>query len=149
MTDIKSPEERSLNMAKIRSRDTKPEEFIRKLLFNCRYRYRKNAGHIPGHPDAWLAKFNTALFVHGCFWHQHEGCKYAYMPKSRVTFWKTKFQKNVERDAVVRKQLADKGIRILIIWECTVKQMMKSKAVRDENLNKISRFLESDKSSSV
>lgn len=148
MTDIKSPKERSLNMAKIRSRDTKPEEFIRKLLFNCRYRYRKNAGHIPGHPDAWLAKFNTALFVHGCFWHQHEGCKYAYMPKSRVTFWKTKFQKNVERDAFVRKQLADKGIRSLIIWECTVKKMMKSKAARDENLNRIIRFLESDKSSS-
>ena len=70
------------------------------------------------------------------------------MPKSRVTFWKTKFQKNVERDAFVRKQLADKGIRSLIIWECTVKKMMKSKAARDENLNRIIRFLESDKSSS-
>lgn len=148
MADIKSPEERSLNMAKIRSRDTMPEEFIRKLLFNCRYRYRKNAGHITGHPDAWLAKYNTALFVHGCFWHQHEGCKYAYMPKSRVAFWKTKFQKNVERDAAVRRQLADKGIRSLVIWECTVKKMMKSKAARDENLNRIIQFLDSDKGSS-
>ncbi len=148
MADIKSPEERSLNMAKIRSKDTKPEEFIRKLLFNCGYRYRKNACHIPGHPDAWLAKYNAAVFVHGCFWHQHEGCKYAYMPKSRVDFWKTKFQKNVHRDAVVIKQLAGRSIRSLIIWECTVKKMMKSKAARDENLNRIILFLKSDEKSS-
>lgn len=144
MADIKSPEERSQNMAKIRSRDTKPEEYVRKLLFSRGYRYRKNVNHVPGHPDAWLAKYNTALFVHGCFWHRHAGCKYAYMPKSRIEFWETKFRKNIERDAVVREQLAEKGIRILIIWECTVKKMMRSEDTQDAILQKVIQFLESD-----
>ena len=120
MADIKSPQERSRNMAKIRSRDTKPEDYVRKLLFGQGYRYRKNVGGIPGHPDAWLPKYNTALFVHGCFWHRHAGCRYAYTPKSRVDFWADKFQKNIARDSAVRKQLADGKIRVLVIWECTV-----------------------------
>ena len=144
MADIKSPEERSQNMAKIRSRDTKPEEYVRKLLFSRGYRYRKNVNHVHGHPDAWLAKYKTALFVHGCFWHRHAGCKYAYMPKSRIEFWETKFRKNIERDVVVRKQLAEKGIRILIIWECTVKKMMRSEDTQEAILQKVIQFLESD-----
>ena len=117
MADIKSPEERSRNMAKIRSRDTKPEDYVRKLLFGQGYRYRKNVSGIPGHPDAWLPKYNTALFVHGCFWHRHAGCRYAYTPKSRVDFWTDKFRKNTARDAAVREQLAAGGIRVLVIWE--------------------------------
>lgn len=144
MADIKSPEERSKNMAKIRSRDTKPEEYVRKLLFSRGYRYRKNASQVPGHPDAWLAKYNTALFVHGCFWHRHENCKHAYMPKSRVEFWETKFRKNIERDAFVKEQLAERKTRILIIWECTVKRMMKSDETQEAVLQKIIQFLESD-----
>ncbi len=144
MADIKSPEERSRNMAKIRSRDTKPEEYIRKLLFSRGFRYRKNAKGIPGHPDVWLKKYNAAMFVNGCFWHRHAGCKYAYTPKSRVDFWETKFQKNIERDAVVKEQLGSIHIRTLIVWECTVKKMMKSEAVRDEALNSIVCFLKSD-----
>lgn len=130
MTDIKSPEERSLNMSKIRSKDTKPEVWFRKELFARGYRYRKNIASIPGHPDLWLAKYNTAVFVHGCFWHRHEGCKYAYMPKSRVEFWEKKFQKNVERDNAIREQLQNQGIKVLIIWECTVNRMMKSDDAR-------------------
>lgn len=82
MTDIKSPEERSRNMAAIRSKDTKPEVYLRKLLFAQGYRYRKNYKKIPGHPDIYLPKYRTAIFVHGCFWHRHQGCKYAYMPKA-------------------------------------------------------------------
>ena len=147
MADIKSPEERSRNMAKIRSRDTKPEEYVRKLLFRNGYHYRKNVSSVPGHPDAWLAKFNTALFVHGCFWHRHEGCKFAYTPKSRVEFWADKFRKNIERDNAVKKQLADRNIRSLIIWECTVKQMMKSDAERQRILNLIAHFLVSEDNS--
>ena len=146
MADIKSPEERSRNMAKIRSKDTKPEVWLRKQLFKYGYRYRKNVNTVPGHPDVWLAKYNTALFVHGCFWHRHEGCKFAYMPKSRVEFWETKFHKNIERDIAVKKQLADTGIRSLIIWECTVKKMMKSEILRDEYLMRIIQFLESSES---
>ncbi len=144
MADIKSPEERSQNMAKIRSRDTKPEEYVRKLLFSRGYRYRKNVNHVPGHPDAWLAKYNTALFVHGCFWHRHAGCKYAYTPKSRVEFWETKFLKNIERDAVVKNQISERKIRTLVIWECTVKKMMKSEETQEAVLQKTIHFLESD-----
>ena len=148
MADIKSPEERSWNMAKIRSRDTKPEEYVRKLLFSQGYRYRKNVSSVPGHPDAWLAKYNTAVFVHGCFWHRHEGCKYAYTPKSRVEFWSDKFQTNIDRDNAVREQLADRKIRSLIIWECTVKKMMKSEEEKQRVLDRIALFLVSEDTTS-
>ncbi len=144
MADIKSPEERSRNMAKIRSRDTKPEDYVRKLLFGQGYRYRKNVSSIPGHPDAWLAKYNTALFVHGCFWHRHAGCRYAYTPKSRVDFWMGKFRKNIARDTAVREQLAAGGIRVLVIWECAVKRMMRSEEERQKILDNIERFLASN-----
>lgn len=143
MADIKSPEERSLNMAKIQSRDTKPESWFRKKIFERGYRYRKNVSSVPGHPDAWLAKYNTAIFVHGCFWHRHEGCKYAYMPKSKTEFWTEKFHKNVERDQKVRNELASNGTRILIIWECTVKQMMKQEDYSNEVLGQVEKFLQS------
>lgn len=141
MADIKSPEERSANMSKIRNKDTKPEVWLRKKLFARGYRYRNNVSNVPGHPDIWLAKYNTAVFVHGCFWHRHEGCKYAYTPKSRVEFWTEKFRKNVERDKVVRTELADIGIKTLIVWECTVKQMIKDEAVRESYLKYIDQFL--------
>lgn len=144
MADIKSPEERSRNMAKIRSRDTKPEDYVRKLLFGQGYRYRKNVSGIPGHPDAWLPKYNTALFVHGCFWHRHAGCRYAYTPKSRVDFWTDKFRKNIARDTAVRKQLAAGRIRVLVIWECSVKRMMRSEEERQKILDNIERFLASN-----
>lgn len=143
MADIKSLEERSLNMARIRSKDTKPEIWLRKKLFAKGYRYRKNVKNVQGHPDAWLARYNTALFVHGCFWHRHKGCRYAYMPKSRIEFWTDKFQKNVERDQTVRTELEAAGIKTLIIWECTIKQMMRQEQYSDEVLNQIEDFLQS------
>ncbi len=144
MADLKSPQKRSLNMAKIRSHDTKPEEYLRKILFGCGYRYRKNVNYIPGHPDAWLAKYNTALFMHGCFWHRHKECKYAYMPKSRVEFWEDKFKKNTEHDAQVVAELMKRQIRVLIVYECTVKKMMKNEECRFSTLGKITAFLSSD-----
>ena len=144
MADIKSPEERSRNMAKIRSKDTKPEVWLRKKLFERGYRYRKNVSNVPGHPDAWLAKYNSALFVHGCFWHRHNGCKYSYTPKSRVGFWTEKFQKNVRRDEQVRAELAEKSVKMLIVWECTVKRMMKDAAATKEVHDQIEDFLKSD-----
>lgn len=143
MVDIKSPDARSLNMSKIRSRDTKPEMWLRKRLFERGYRYRKNANNIPGHPDAWLAKYNTAIFVHGCFWHRHRDCKYAYMPKSRVNFWQDKFQKNTERDQKVREELLARGTKMLIVWECTVKKMMRQDEYFNEMIDKIEDFLHS------
>lgn len=144
MADIKSPEERSQNMAKIRSKDTKPELWLRKKLFERGYRYRKNVNNVPGHPDLWLAKYDTAIFVHGCFWHRHEGCKYAYMPKSRVEFWSSKFQMNQKRDKVVREELEEIGVKILIVWECTIKCMMKDTEVALDRMSMIEAFLSSE-----
>lgn len=145
MTDIKTPEERSRNMSKIRSKDTKPEVWLRKKLFEQGYRYRKNVRNVPGHPDLWLAKYNTAIFVHGCFWHRHEGCKYAYMPKSRAEFWENKFRKNKERDRIVLEQLGKKKIKSLIVWECTVKKMTKNDEYKNEIMLIIEKyFLDND-----
>lgn len=143
MADIKSPEERSRNMSLIRSRDTKPEEYIRRLLFNRGYRYRKNVSGITGHPDVWLARYNTAIFVNGCYWHRHKGCKYAYTPKSREEFWTAKFERNIQRDNEVRQILSDQGIRLLIIWECTIKSMIKSQTCEEQSLSQIESFLSS------
>lgn len=143
--DIKSPEERSKNMAAIHSKNTKPEVYLRKLLFARGYRYGLNSKSIPGHPDIYLKKYNTAIFVHGCFWHRHEGCKYAYMPKSRVEFWQKKFGDNVKRDELVRKELISKKVKILVIWECTIKRMKKDKKTEQEIISLIEKFLFSPK----
>ena len=139
--DIKSPEERSKNMAAIHSKNTKPEIYLRKLLFARGYRYGVNSKSVPGHPDIYMKKYNTAVFVHGCFWHRHEGCKYAYMPKSRVQFWLKKFETNVKRDELVRKELASKKIKVLIVWECTIKRMKKDKKTEEEVISLIEKFL--------
>nr|WP_144365309.1 very short patch repair endonuclease [Lacrimispora amygdalina] len=140
--DIRSPEERSKNMAAIHSKNTKPEVYFRKLLFAKGYRYSLNSGKVPGHPDIYLRKYNTAIFVHGCFWHRHSGCQYAYMPKTRVEFWQKKFEANVKRDYVVGMELQDKGIKCLIVWECTVKRMKKNLADCEKYLKEIEEFLE-------
>lgn len=141
--DIKSPEERSKNMAAIRSRNTKPEIYFRKLLFAQGYRYSLNSPKVPGHPDIYLRKYNTAIFVHGCFWHRHSGCQYAYMPKSRVEFWQKKFEANLKRDYVVRMELQDKGIKCLIVWECTIKQMKKESEICENYLRRTKDFFAS------
>ena len=142
--DIKSPEERSRNMAAIRSKDTRPEIYFRKLLFAQGYRYSLNSKKIPGHPDIYLRKYNTVIFVHGCFWHRHSGCKYAYMPKSRVEFWQKKFKANVNRDYIVRMELQDKGIKCLVVWECTVKKMKRNSVNCEKYLKETEDFLEND-----
>ena len=125
MADIKSPEARSQNMSAIKSKNTKPEIYIRKKLFARGFRYRIAPASIPGHPDIYLGKYRLAIYINGCFWHRHEGCKYAYMPKTKVDFWRDKFKSNVDRDQKVRVQLENKGIRCLIIWECAIRQSRK------------------------
>ena len=144
MSDIKTPEERSINMSHIRSRDTKPEVFIRKELFKRGYRYRIAAKNVAGHPDMWLKKYNTAVFIHGCFWHRHPGCKYAYTPKSNVDFWIRKFDANIERDERVRLELQKQHIKQLIIWECTIKKAMKDNIFLNNVMNKVEIFLKSE-----
>lgn len=143
MADIKSPEKRSINMSHIRRSDTHPELVFRKWLFSYGYRYSLGNRAIPGHPDLWMPKYNAALFVHGCFWHRHEGCKYSYMPKTRVEFWNNKFEKNVARDKRVVEELEKKGIRHLIIWECTVKKMENNAEYRNEIMDQVIQFLNS------
>lgn len=142
MADIKSSEERSRNMSAIRSRDTKPELYLRKLLFAEGLRYRKNVQKLPGCPDMYFARYRTAVFVHGCFWHRHSECKYAYTPKSRVEFWQKKFEANIRRDEVVRNELASVGIRCLVIWECTIKLMTASPLKENEVVFAIKAFMD-------
>ena len=141
--DIVTPEQRSKNMAAIRSKDTKPEVYFRKLLFAKGYRYSLNSKTVPGHPDIYLRKYNTAVFVHGWFWDRHEGCKFAYMPKSRIEFWQNKFEANRKRDIVVRNELHEKGIKCLVVWECSIKKMGKSELIGSEYIKQIEAFLES------
>lgn len=144
MADIVSPEQRSKNMSAIRSRNTKPEVYIRKLLFAKGYRYRIAEKSVPGHPDIFLRKYNTAIFIHGCFWHRHSGCQYAYMPKSRVEFWQRKFEANIKRDYIVKAELQKLGVKCLLIWECTVRLMMKNSEEREKHLGEIESFLRTD-----
>ena len=125
MTDIKNPASRSKNMAAIKNRNTKPELFVRKALFADGFRYRITPTDIPGHPDIYLPKYNIAIFIHGCFWHRHSGCRFAYSPKSNSEFWENKFKRNVLRDSEVRACLRAKGIRYLIVWECAIKASQK------------------------
>lgn len=142
MADIVSPEQRSKNMSAIRSKNTRPEVYFRKLLFAKGYRYRIAEKNIVGHPDIFLRKYNTAIFIHGCFWHRHSGCKYAYMPKSRVEFWQKKFEANIKRDSIVKADLQTQGVKCLLIWECTVKTMMKSPKECTRILDIVEKFLQ-------
>ncbi|HDS1725593.1 very short patch repair endonuclease [Pseudomonas putida] len=118
MADRLSSQRRSWNMSRIKSRDTSPELAVRKVLYRMGFRYRLHSPAVPGRPDIVLKRFRAAIFVHGCFWHRHPGCKFAYVPKSRVEFWTKKFEANVRRDETVKKQLSDLGWKSLTIWEC-------------------------------
>ena len=140
MADIVSPQKRSQNMSAIRSKNTKPEVYLRKLLFAQGYRYRIADKSVPGHPDIFLRKYNTAIFVNGCFWHRHQDCKYSYMPKSRVEFWQKKFDDNVRRDAAVKEALRERGIKCLVVWECTIKRMTRDEQYRAFVLDECRRF---------
>lgn len=120
--DNRSKEARSRNMAKIHSKNTKPEETVRKYLFSQGFRYRKNDKKLPGTPDIVLPKYNTVIFVNGCFWHKHEGCKYFVWPKSNVDFWRNKIETTVKRDAEKKKQLNALGWHVITIWECELKK---------------------------
>lgn len=122
MADIVNQETRSRMMAGIRGKDTKPELVLRKALHARGLRYRLHASHLPGRPDLVLAKYCAVIFVHGCFWHRHEGCRYATTPVTRPEFWKRKFAANVRRDQEVRQALASKGWRVATVWECSLRK---------------------------
>ena len=111
---------RSWNMSRIRGRDTTPELAVRSLLHRLGYRFRLHRRDLPGKPDIVLPKYRTAILVHGCFWHRHSRCRFAYTPKSNAAFWQEKFACNVERDRQVRRQLRERGWHVLVIWECQI-----------------------------
>ena len=125
--DNKTKAERSLNMSRIQAKDTKPELTIRRLLFADGFRYRIHVKTLPGTPDLVLPKYRAVIFVHGCFWHGHDGCKYAKLPTTHVEFWRDKISKNKERDQRVRQELVSGGWRVLTIWTCSINNQAKVK----------------------
>ena len=122
MADVLTPEQRSYNMSQIKNKDTKPEEIVRKYLFSKGLRYRKNDKRYPGHPDIVLPKYKTVVFVHGCFWHMHDNCKYARLPKTNAEYWKNKLLKNKERDSIEQQELRSMGWNVLVVWECELRK---------------------------
>lgn len=119
--DVLTPEQRRRTMAAVKSKNTKPELIVRRLLHAAGYRFRLHRNDLPGKPDIVLPKFRTTIFVHGCFWHQHEACKASARPTSRQEYWHIKLDRNVERDAANQTQLRQMGWRVLIVWECEIK----------------------------
>lgn len=107
---------------RIKGKDTKIEVEVRKYLFSKGYRFRKNDKRYPGKPDIVLPKYHVAIFVHGCFWHRHEGCKDATTPKTRTKFWLEKFDKNVKNDRIKQEKLRELGWKVIVIWECEIKK---------------------------
>jgi len=127
MVDNLSKEQRQENMRRIRSKNTTPEKVVRSLLHKLGFRFRLHRNEMPGKPDIVLPKYKTAIFVHGCFWHRHTGCKRATFPKSNVEYWLEKFKKNVRRDKRNRMDLENTGWKFVLIWECEIKDIEKLK----------------------
>ena len=109
-------------MSHIPSKNTKPEDKVCKYLFRQGFRYRKNVANLPGKPDIVLAKYRTVVFVNGCFWHRHVGCKYASIPKTNTEFWLNKFEYNAENDRKHTEELEKDGWNVIVIWECELKK---------------------------
>lgn len=122
MADVHSDKTRSYNMSQIKGKDTKPENFVRKYLFSKGFRYLINDKRYPGHPDIVLPKYKIAIFVNGCFWHIHKGCKYFVWPENNKDFWRTKLLSNVVRDQKNYNKLTTLGWKVIIIWECELQK---------------------------
>lgn len=119
--DVHDKKTRSYNMSCIKNKNTKPEDIVAKYLFSQGFRYRRNVKNLPGTPDIVLRKYNTVIFVNGCFWHMHEGCEYFVWPKDNAEFWRNKLLRNKERDVEKIEQLKKLGWTVLIVWECQLK----------------------------
>lgn len=137
MTKKKKPMTRSENMARVKNKDTKPEVYLRKLLWHEGFRYRINYKDLPGKPDIYLSKYKTVIFVNGCFWHMHEGCKLSAIPKTNHDFWKDKLEGNTERDKKNYKELEDMGKNVIVVWGCEIKKMLKSKESEGKKIKEI------------
>jgi DNA mismatch endonuclease, patch repair protein len=127
MTDKLTEEKRSWNMSRIKGKDTKPELLVRSYLHKKGFRFTLHNSKLPGKPDICLPKYKTVIFVHGCFWHRHKGCKFATTPKSKIEFWKDKFEKNIIRDRKNTNLLKNLKWRVIVIWECEITNETKLK----------------------
>lgn len=136
------PMSRSENMARVKSKNTKPEIFLRKILWHRGFRYRVNYKKIPGSPDIYISKYKVAIFINGCFWHMHENCKYSSIPKNNCEFWKKKLNGNVERDKQNYSKLENMGVKVIVIWGCEIKKMMKDKIILQNFLDLICKKIE-------
>jgi len=136
MVDIVSRQKRSEMMSRIRGQDTAPEIAVRSMLHRMGYRFRLHRRDLPGRPDVVLNRFRMAVFVHGCFWHRHRGCRLAYMPKTRKRFWLEKFKKNIERDRKVQRELRRLGWKVVVIWECKTAEKEKLRNLLKNRLDR-------------
>ncbi|MCA0446595.1 MAG: DNA mismatch endonuclease Vsr [Bacteroidetes bacterium] len=136
MTDVHSKTQRSYNMSRIRSKNTKPEMVVRKFLFASGFRYRLYVKTLPGKPDIVLRKYKTVIFIHGCFWHGHENCRYFVIPKTRTDWWLAKINHNKENDLLAKTALEQTGWKVITIWECELK-----KPLFDQTLKGLTDFL--------
>ena len=125
MADTVSKEKRSEIMSHVTGKETKPEIIVRKYLFARGLRYRKNVKRLPGTPDIVFPKYKTAVFVNGCFWHGHTGCRYSHLPSTNFEYWEKKIADNIERDERKKRELEGLGYRVLIIWQCQLKSNTK------------------------
>ncbi|MBI1184681.1 DNA mismatch endonuclease Vsr [bacterium] len=127
MADVHEPAVRSYNMSRVKGKNTKPELLVRKWLYAQGYRYRLHGRYqgktLPGKPDIVLAKYKTVVFVHGCFWHAHEGCKYFSIPKTRTEWWTEKLMGNRERDIKHQMELEAMGWKVIVVWECEINSL--------------------------
>lgn len=122
MPDTISKEMRSWNMSRIKGKDTSPEVSVRSCLFRNGFRFKKNVAELPGKPDIVLPKYRSVIFINGCFWHHHEGCRYATVPKTRTAYWTAKFERNVSNDRKNKALLEELGWHVITVWECSLKK---------------------------
>ena len=127
--DVHDKKTRSYNMSRIKGENTKPEELVRKYLFSQGFRYRKNDKRLPGSPDIVLPKYKTVIFVNGCFWHGHEGCRYFVWPESNKDFWKNKIETNIARDNKKTATLESMGWKVITVWECELKPKIREQTL--------------------
>lgn len=135
------PMTRSENMARVKNKNTQPEVYLRKLLWHRGFRYRLNYKSLPGSPDIYIPKHKVAIFVNGCFWHMHENCRYASIPKNNHDFWKSKLEGNVQRDKQNYIKLESMGINVIVVWGCEIKQMMKDKMIEKEKTDNLANHI--------
>ena len=129
--DVHDKKTRSYNMSRIKGKNTKPEEIVRKYLFSKGFRYRKNDKQLPGTPDIVLPKYKTVIFVNGCFWHGHKGCRYFVVPKTNTDFWLDKINTNIERDKHKQEALKELEWNVVVVWECELKPKVMAQTLNE------------------